>query len=380
MRQINATTYAHDLQADDGQWEAVEVGDSEQSLFLPKARLGRWGKECGIDVGIAVAGNTELRVLEAENRLEYEGRNLMARFYPQGHSYEFDAVLLRKPTSNVLRWPILPWGLEFHYQPALTQQEIEEEKAHRPDNVVGSYAVYHSVRRSIHAGSDAFKFKAGKAYSIPCPYAIDSRGDSAKCVLNIDLANNVLEVWVPQWFLDSATYPVVIDPEFGYHTIGGSSGARSSSSVSASALSAPASSGVTDYFYAYSAEDSELTDMWVGLYTDSSGPDALVSGSPVANMDFASWTAEWHQLVMGSISVTGSTNYWLALNSSSSYTLHYDTPGGTNRYWDNSVTGGTWNATFEQDASSAAKYSFYVEYTASGGASVVPLRRRIEGY
>jgi hypothetical protein len=181
--------------------------------------------------------------------------------------------------------------------------------------------------------------------------------------------NGVLEVWVPKWFLDSAVYPVVIDPDFGYKTIGGSNASRGSSSVSISALAAPASSGTTDYMYVYSAEGDENTDMWAGLYTDNSGPDALVSGSPVANIDMASWSAEWHQLTMGSISVTGSTNYWLSVNSSSSYTLYYDSEGGTNRYWDNSVTGGSWNDPAEQDASSGAKYSFYVEYTAAGAAA-----------
>ena len=68
-------------------------------------------------------------------------------------------------------------GLVFYYQPPLTPEEIETG-AHQPENVVGSYAVYHATRGNLHASAEeAARYKTGKAYHIFRPLVKDAAGN-----------------------------------------------------------------------------------------------------------------------------------------------------------------------------------------------------------
>jgi hypothetical protein len=127
-------------------------------------------------------------------------------------------------------------NLKFYYQPPLTEElglerligniisitETDavgtEASAHRPENVVGSYAVYHATKRNIHASAqDAEKYKVGKAFHWYRPLIYDNAGHQTWGILNVDPKAGLRTVTIPQEFLDSAVYPVTIDDEFGYH-------------------------------------------------------------------------------------------------------------------------------------------------------------------
>lgn len=130
--------------------------------------------------------------------------------------FEFEIVLRERPVSNVVEMAIETEGLKFYYQPELTQAEIDEG-ATRPENVVGSYAVYHATCGNMHKGqATAQKYQTGKAFHIYRPKVVDANGDWIWGELSIDSEAGILSITVDQQWLDSAVYPVRVDPTFGY--------------------------------------------------------------------------------------------------------------------------------------------------------------------
>jgi hypothetical protein len=134
--------------------------------------------------------------------------------------YEFEWVLNKKPESNVLTATIQTKNLVFDYQPPLTIDEIQRGNF-RPENVIGSYAVYHTDKGIIN-NADGKEYKTGKAFHIFRPEAVDYTGEKTGCELYINAEDGILTVTIPQDFLDKANYPIVVDPTFGYTSQGAS--------------------------------------------------------------------------------------------------------------------------------------------------------------
>ena len=127
----------------------------------------------------------------------------------ENDGFEFEIVLNNKPSTNIVPLSVQSTGLAFYYQngiPGSINDRI-------PDNVVGSYAAYRT---------EPVRNQSNKAFHIYRPWAVDSKGKKVWCAFdpNWDGVSD-LNITVPQSFLDSANYPITIDPTFGY-TIAGS--------------------------------------------------------------------------------------------------------------------------------------------------------------
>lgn len=134
---------------------------------------------------------------------------------------EFEVVLDSRPSTNVISFNIETEGLKFHYQRELTQAEIDEGHF-QPENVIGSYAVYHATQGNMHQSQvEAEKYKTGKAFHIYRPQVADANGNTTWGKLNIDADSGVMSITVDGVWLDNAVYPVKVDPTFGYTTLGG---------------------------------------------------------------------------------------------------------------------------------------------------------------
>jgi hypothetical protein len=139
----------------------------------------------------------------------------------EGGGHEYEVVLTEKPTTNIFNFKLGMGDLAFYYQPPLTDEinikgwTVNETHAlddkgrlatYRPENVVGSYAVYNRN-----------DFKIMHIYR---PKILDAKQNEVWGQLSI--IGDALTVTVPQDFLNTAVYPVIIDPTFGYTSIGGS--------------------------------------------------------------------------------------------------------------------------------------------------------------
>ena len=138
-------------------------------------------------------------------------------------AFEFGITLKEVPTSNVVPLSVTTKGLDFFYQRPLTTEERFD--GIRPPHVLGSYAAYHKTKTNN-------EYQAGKAFHIYRPWAEDATGKKVWCEFDADWDwenEQPLNITIPQDFLDTAVYPVFIDPTFGYLTAGGSNLIASSS-------------------------------------------------------------------------------------------------------------------------------------------------------
>jgi len=198
----------------------IEIGDSKQLDFKPQFKIKRWDNE--VNFSMRAVEEAGAAMVEEDDKVKYKGKDIEVHQYEKPEAgedggFEFEWVLNKKPKSNVLRATIQHKGLDFFYQPALTAEEIKQG-ASRSENVVGSYAVYHKTNKNNAVGG--MEYKTGKAFHIYRPYAVDADGVQVWCEL--DITEGELTVTVPEDFLNKASYPVVVDPTFGY-TSGGAS-------------------------------------------------------------------------------------------------------------------------------------------------------------
>jgi len=234
---INDTTYEITLPPGD----RVEIGDKDSADFKPCAKLNRWGTECSLVLTIP----TNEKILPAiqNQKILWQGRDYGAEFFAGTDGFKFNIILPEKPGTNIFPLDFGSDNLKFCYQPPLTEEfkegwseEFQRDilvtdtqvtdldgnvLVNRPENVVGSYAVYHASKGNMHAGeAEAEKYKTGKAFHWYRPLIYDNAGNRCWGILNV--GQGIRTVTIPQSFLDNAVYPVTIDDDFGY-TIKGSS-------------------------------------------------------------------------------------------------------------------------------------------------------------
>ncbi len=141
--------------------------------------------------------------------------NTAKGFDDMGDGFEFEIELASRPSSNSIPLSVQTKGLDFHYQPELTADE--SRTSFRPQNVIGSYVAYRNSEINE-------KYKNGKAFHIYRPWAVDKTGKKVWCAFDPDWdGQSDLHMTIPQDFLDTATYPVIVDPTFGYSAVGASS-------------------------------------------------------------------------------------------------------------------------------------------------------------
>ena len=191
----------------------IIVGDEKQEAFFPRMKIKRWDNEVNFSVGIV--STHEGSDINTDGNVEWnDGHGIKARFYEKHNDeFEFEIELADKPKSNVLNLSIETKGLRFLYQPELTEKESAinpktgRPRCTRPENVVGSYAVYHQTMKGNYIGGK--NYRAGKAFHIYRPFVTDANGNREWCEIDITAAG--INITIP----DSLVYPIVIDPTFG---------------------------------------------------------------------------------------------------------------------------------------------------------------------
>lgn len=299
--------------------DVIEIGTERHSPPKPYLKLNKWEGEATLKVSIPY--NTSETPEEIDGKLRCTGDGVKVDFYPKApqeitekdskgneHKYtineeggvEFDTILDTKPADNKIVFPIETQGLKFYYQPPLTQKEIDEG-AFRPENVVGSYAVYHESKQGDYSKMGGKNYMAGKAFHIYRyrPKIIDASGKEIWGELNIEEQAGTLTITIPQDWLDNAVYPVTIDPNFGYETKGGTelgigAGIRAFLATGA----AGTVNSVTAYYKQFSIDTPKIKH---ALYTRT----GTYTGSYLTNSGTEEWT------------LTASWNNWKTLNIAS---------------------------------------------------------------
>lgn len=342
-----------------------EIGDSKEDDFKPQYKTLHWDNEANFSARLVTKDGA---VTEHDGKMAYDDGEKIARFYEkdtgdEDGGFEFDVVLNSKPDSNVLTWTIRHKDLDFFYQPALTAEEIKEGTS-RPENVEGSYAVYHKTKKNNRVGGK--EYRTGKAFHIYRPYAEDANGERVWCELNI--TDDLMTVTVPQEWVDKAVYPVVVDPAFGYTSVGGSN------------------TNTANFVGNQHASSETTTIQKLSMYGRSTNSEITGGGGLYEGTSFIAETIgrknlpttgdnEWHDFSFSSHpSVVSSTNYIIGFQTDTpgafgGFRYSLDTSGGTGRLFTTEYP--TWPDPASYFTNSN-KYSIYATYTEASSA-----RRRI---
>ena len=210
----------------------IEIGDKTKDNFKPKLTLRKWDDEVNFDIQFIEneIGTESIDLIG--DKIKYSKGNIDIEFYDYDKGYKMVWFLKKKPKTNKVEFSIQSKGLDFFYQPSLKEEhEIGKEGAveitdtdvkdkdgkvicHRPENVVGSYAVYHNGNPTNWVGGK--EYKAGKFGHIYRPHLYDANGLEAWGILHIE--NGIYSVEIPQDFLDKAVYPIKSNDTFGYES------------------------------------------------------------------------------------------------------------------------------------------------------------------
>jgi hypothetical protein len=323
-------TYSLEPKAAEADRIVVEVGDAKQDGFFPQAKVMRWDNEVNWSARL-VHTETAPTVTQDGDAVVWAGDKVETRFYQvmdgEGAN-EIEVTLLERPASNVVQFTLNDKGLTYHYQPALTEEEVKDGCV-RPENVVGSYAVYATERKLNVTGGKAYR--CGKVGHIYRPRIVDAKG--AECWGDLLIKDGLLTVTIPQKFLDDAAYPVrhAAGLTFGYETVGGTMGtwgATLRSHVPATGYT-PAQNGTLDSISIYTTVGAAGTYCRLAVYNGT----ALVGG--VAPVDLAGATGWKAGAVAGGPAVSNSASYLMAMQSGSTsgvFVVYDSIPGETMVY------------------------------------------------
>jgi len=404
---LNNTTYKSIPKNDAKDRIEVEIGDSKQPDFKPQVKLMRWDNEFNFSVRL-ITDEQDVKITEEGDKIKWEGKKIDAHFYNiqnEKHSegaYEFEVILKEKPTTNKIEFTLETKGLDFFYQPELTDKEgqmiidriiksnelhpewarqiptlLEAKRLSRPENIVGSYAVYALENKINYVGGK--EYKCGKVGHIHRPKVIDSEGNWTWEELKIE--NELLTITIPQDFLDNAVYPISSKGiNFGYESAGGSTN-------SFLADQGPYNAG---WGGKYMGAAGTLTDISVYLLDSDPAPTwgdvgnvpyyfaVYQDGTDGIQVDTTTKTVSsdgWNTATFPATQQTiTAQNYWLYCymedyggGLEDYFFYKYDSTGGDGR---NVPAAAPWPATLDDDDfynNTAVKYSIYATYTPSGG-------------
>jgi hypothetical protein len=326
----NNREYNNQLSLDDVPCD-IKIGGSSPDKFDPKISASKWGGEFWMDIQHSdVMDKAEtLR----DDRIELVVGDRTHRYYttPEGN-LEYDIVIDKKPLTNTIEldlnlsdglrmikqkslyddWFAIDETLRANGQPTIPWADFEQDN-NRPDNIVGSYMIYTNKKHN--------DYKAGKFGIIEAPYLIGANQQKVKATQ--EYFGGKLIITMPWDFLNSAVYPIVLDPTLGYTTIGSSNTGSNTIKWGSDALS-PASSGDTQTWHvAIAAVDGTDPGIKLGLYNTSGGnPNGQ---SLIEQVEFDVSVSNDESTAASGQSIAASTLYHLCIISENGNTkVKYD--------------------------------------------------------
>jgi len=306
-------TYIKDIQSDPREKIEVEIGDAKQKKFIPQFKTKHWDNETNFS--LRYIDDLSGTVRQVGNKIEYIKAKEEVHFYDKPNAgekggYEIEVLLKEKPASNKIQFSIQTKGLNFYYQPPLTAQE-KKDGAERAENVIGSYAVYNKVNKGNYIGGK--NYATGKAFHIYRPKIIDKNGVEVWGGLNIDEKKGSLTVTVPQQFLDTAVYPILVDPTFGYTSIGASYQSTSSSYTSVQRLEkyTVADNFTLDSLSAYMYKSTSTVGCKLALYDDTSNKP--INRLALSALFYPTTTKAWITKALTTPSQTAG-DFWISIS------------------------------------------------------------------
>ena len=367
--------------------EEVYVGKGTD-IFVPEIILYRFGEECSVILGEPLVNNEPLSQKNAGSVLtadviQWASKDIQFNFYPvkidsqnELGSFEYDMTIANSKagTDTILSsisFPMTSEGLNFYYQPPLTQEEIDAG-TFRPENVEGSYAVYHSTKRDHIIGQT--NYGTGKAFHIYRPMLVDNVGDIAYADIIITEGWLTIDYSNIQAWLNKAKYPVsqVAGLNFGYTGTGNTDDYPPANMLLGSVGTSPATAnmlGISMSAYGYGGLS---TNYKLGIWANADNGALLTNAlTPAIDPDtILGWDTGTFATQPD---IAQSTAYMLChINDDGEFVIKLDnTTGSLRQDWSNSYAS---PGIFDWDSDEFEfTYSVYVTYEEAGGEPDIAL-------
>ena len=208
----------------------ITIGDNATASngkkeFTPKIKMERWS-----EVSFSITPKDLNKVATRDKDLTFEGGKIKFttpkidyEMYEATNTeeggYKYDKILNQKPDTNKIIFEIEVLNLDFFFQPPLNEEMKGQDcwtesctatnccDAYRPEEVVNSWAVYHSTKGGM-VDVLGKAYGTGKAFHIFRPKATDANGNWIWIDLFIDTEAKTMIYTINQLWLDSAVYPV----------------------------------------------------------------------------------------------------------------------------------------------------------------------------
>jgi hypothetical protein len=289
---------------------------------------------------------------------------------------KWDVIYAKKPPSNIVEWELkCSPELDFLYQdPSDTNTwPFLDANPEYDDDIVGSYAIY--CERGGHLKSadgkdDIYNYFAGKLSHLYRPLCIDDDGKEEWADLELIKISDILytlRAIIPQVFLDSAKYPLTLDPNLGYDTKGGTYTNGSNANYMGCYNVTAGSNGTATTIVTWN-KATELDKLKVSLYaTCADGADRVLNSyeelSPSGDTEEFDVSGE-------SYAISNGSDYHPALGcEAAGHGIYYDI-GVSGDARTESIAYASQIAdpgNFSND--NVGRYSVYLVYTAAGGAA-----------
>jgi len=189
----------YDLEINECKLKLGGKDERTDGKFVPNMNMSRWSDEVWFNMNHPDIVDTEVEKFKDDKIELIVGDNTHV-YSIIGGTLAYKLVLAQRPPSDEVEFNIdFPDGLMFWFQPPLTQKEIDEG-AVRPENVVGSYAVYWKKRDN--------KYKTGKFCHIFRPRLVDEWGEWIWAELEVE--SKKMKFKMDSDWLDNAHYPVTL--------------------------------------------------------------------------------------------------------------------------------------------------------------------------
>lgn len=371
-----------EIKPDDKDRIEVEIGDSKDGAkYFPQAKIMRWDNEVNFSLRYKDEETGREDVTIDNDRFEWVRGDKEVHIYDKAEvgeagGLEFEVILHKKPDSNVLEFTLETKGLDFFYQPEITDEEaqpladyesisLEEAKRKiRPENILGSYAVYHSEKNGNYSDVE---YKTGKFCHVYRPKIIDNNGDWVWGELEIK--NSKLTVTISQEFLDNAIYPILVDPTFGYDTLGSSSAFSNDSDVYGSKFTGAAGE-VTKITAGVEGVFGPPTGYVKCLIIDESSLNIITNGTSDAVNTGTDGTPAFNDFTFSSNPAVTATDYVLGAIAEYYFIIAYDS-GDTDQGYVDSSNSYSSPANLGSATNNNNKYSIYATYTVFPVATAV---------
>lgn len=366
------TQYLTTLGDGDGKADArLTIGGKNK--FVPNINASKWNDEAWLNINHSASIVTNQKERFKDGKIEISVSGLKHRYYidEEGH-LEYEIIFTQKPPINILTFDLdFSDGLKFLYQDTLENEwekypegeTLEEylQARYRPENVIDSYEIYWKKKHN--------EFKTGKFAHWQRNKLTDAKGNWTwvdKFV--IDSIAKKAFIYLPSKWLEEAIYPIILGPNLGYDTAGGSSYGGASGKKYGVRDDTDGIGGNINNFHVATAA-SASANMKMGVFTNDGG---ATPGIVVEQVEFAPGVSDDENTPAAGQSLTASTTYWIVFCwSATSTTVKYTSGGGDDQavgssqltYADEIIS-----PEGDMNLGTSAGMSIWVDYAPAGGA------------